>query len=111
MLQYIRDEIKVQQTVDVNIHHVNIHHLYVIFGKSLYSERLIINKQMYVHTILTWLNVVATINHLCKMTVSVISPERLSFEGSVYCNVIMIAAATVQKSGIFMVQIILIFLF
>ena len=38
MLQYIRDEIKVQHN------HFSVNLIHVIFGKSLYPERLIINK-------------------------------------------------------------------
>ena len=54
-----------------------------------------------VYTIFTWLNATAIISHLCKMTAATIQGQLL-FEGSVYCNVIMIAMATIQKPSSFM---------
>ena len=51
----------------------------------------------------TWLN---AISHLCEMTAAIIQGWLL-FQGDTYCNVIMIATTTIQKSGSFMVQIIL----
>ena len=57
-------------------------------------------------TVFTWLNTVVTIRHLCKMTVATIQ-GRLLFEGGIYCNVIMIHVATIQKPGSFTVEIIL----
>ena len=54
------------------------------------------NQSQTMCTVFTWLNAVATINHLCKMTVATIQ-RWLLFKGGMYCNVIMIAVATTQK--------------
>ena len=51
-----------------------------------------------------WLNATATISHLCKMIAATIQ-GRLLFKGSIYCNVMMIAVATIQKPGSFMVHL------
>ena len=48
----------------------------------------------------------STISHLCKMIAATIQ-GRLLLEGDIYCNVIIIATATIQKQGSFTVQIIL----
>ena len=78
---------------------------------SIQRGLLYVNKQMYHIDLIIKLNVVATIGHLCKMTVAT-SQGWPPVEGGIYCNVSMIVAtATFQKPDNFMIQIILIILF
>ena len=67
-------------------------------------------KGYYAHTVVFYIylvKLVATITHLCKMTVATIQRQLLT-EGDINCNVIMTAVATIQKLGEYIiVQIIL----
>ena len=51
----------------------------------------------HIHNVFTWLNVKATINHLCEMTVVLFKGGYYS-KGGVYYNAIIIATA-IQKPG------------
>ena len=58
------------------------------------------------YTIFTWLNALVIIEYLCKMIVTTIQ-GRLLFNSIVYCNIIMITAASIQKPYSLTVKIIL----
>ena len=51
-----------------------------------------------------WLNTTATISHLCKMTAATIQ-GRLIFEGSVYCNVIILPRILFKNQAVLQYQI------